>query len=334
MRYLITGGLGFIGTNFINKIIKNKKNIILNIDYNSKFSMSKNIKKTNNYEYINCNISNKKKIEQVINKFKPNIIVNFAAESHVDRSINNPNKFISSNILGSFNLLENSKKYYNEIKNRNFFFRFIHISTDEVYGSLKLKEKSFTENNKYNPNSPYAASKASSDFLVRSWYQTYKLPIIITNCSNNYGPWQHPEKLIPKTIINALEGKKIPIYGKGNNIRDWIFVDDHVDAIISIIKKGKIGQKYNIGANQEYSNLNIVKIICAHLDKIRPSEKNHYDLVEHVVDRKGHDFRYAINSNKIKREFNFKTKYNFKTGIKKTINWYVDNYDYIKSIIK
>ena len=219
-------------------------------------------------------------------------------------------------------------------KKINSKFKFIHISTDEVYGSLNKNDKPFNEDSNYKPNSPYSASKASSDFIVRSWFETYKIPVIITNCSNNYGPWQHPEKLIPKTIINALDNKPIPIYGKGDNIRDWIYVDDHINAILLLTKKGKNGEKYNIGSNQEYTNIEIVEFICKYLDKIKPSNQSYLKLIKYVSDRKGHDFRYAINSSKIENSVQFKSKFSFDKGIKKTINWYIDNLDYVKSFVK
>tara|TARA_B110000196_G_C21043230_1_gene613559 strand:+ start:88 stop:1095 length:1008 start_codon:yes stop_codon:yes gene_type:complete len=334
MRYFITGGLGFIGTNFIKRLVKDDKNFIINVDYKSKFSMSNLKKNLNNYKFIKCDISKKKKIEQLIFQYKPNVIVNFAAESHVDRSISSPNKFIVSNILGTYSLIEASKKYLESRNNNDSFFKFIHISTDEVYGSLSKKGKAFDEKSNYKPNSPYSASKASSDFLVRSWFETYNLPAIITNCSNNYGPWQHPEKLIPKTIMNAIEQKNIPIYGKGENIRDWIFVDDHINAILLLIKKGKDGNKYNIGSYQEFTNIQIVNKICEYLDKVKPINKSYSSLIKFVSDRKGHDFRYAINSNKIEKECNFKSKYSFEKGLKITIDWYIKNFDYIKSLNK
>ena len=334
MKYLITGGLGFIGSNFINQIIGKKNIHILNIDYKSQFSMSVMTKDSANYKYIKCDISNTKLINNIVIDYKPNIILNFAAESHVDRSILTPYPFIKSNILGTYSLLEAAKNYLNLKASKDPNFRFIHISTDEVYGSLKKNEKPFHENSNYMPNSPYSASKASSDFLVRSWFETYNFPAIITNCSNNYGPWQHPEKLIPKTIINALENKPIPIYGTGKNIRDWIYVDDHIKAISLLIKKGKTGEKYNIGSKQEFTNIEIVKLICKKLDKIKPKNKSYFELIKFVEDRQGHDFRYAIDSKKIEKQLKFKSTTSLEKGIFKTIKWYINNFEYVKSFHK
>ena len=270
-----------------------------------------------------------------MNTFRPNFIVNFAAESHVDRSIDGPSTFIKTNILGTFVLLEESLKYYNSLldseKDR---FKFIHISTDEVFGSLG-NDGFFEENTPYDPSSPYSASKASSDHLVIAWNRTFKLPVLITNCSNNYGPYQFPEKLIPLMIINALQCKKLPIYGTGENIRDWLYVEDHCRAIDVVMKKGRLGESYLIGGNNEISNLNIVRIICKKLNELVPrNDLDYIDLIEFVNDRPGHDFRYAINYSKIKNELNWEPEVSFDIGIAKTIEWYLDNVAWYEKIQK
>ena len=334
MNIIVTGGLGFIGSALIRYLISKTKNNVLNIDSITKVSMPialKDYDKSKRYNFIKLNITNKQKLIKVINNFSPDLIFHLAAETHVDNSIKYPAKFIKSNILGTFNVLEACRIYLKLNLYKFNKFRLIYISTDEVYGSLKLNEKSFDEKFPYQPNSPYSASKASSGHLVRSWYKTFKLPTIITHCSNNYGPWQYHEKLIPLMILKGIHNKKMPIYGNGKNIRDWIFVEDHIRALIKISKNGKIGETYNIGSNQEYSNLDIVKMICENLDKEFPKNALHSNLIEFVEDRKGHDFRYSINYNKLKKQLNFYPKHNLITGIKKTVRWYIDNYQYFKS---
>ena len=328
-KYLIvTGGLGFIGSNFI-KLLINKKYSIINIDkisYSSNFYNLRDLSKNKNYKFIKCDINNKNKLIKIFNKYKPLCIFNLAAETHVDRSIDSAKPFIKSNIEGVFNLLEAFKKYFHKNKKT----KLIHISTDEVYGDI-LKGRT-SEKYPYNPSSPYAASKAASDHLVQSYVRTYKIPAIITNCSNNYGPKQHPEKLIPKLIYNILNNKPLPIYGKGMNSREWIFVKDHCEALIKIFKKGKIGNFYNIGSNKNLTNLKV----CEHL--ISVAKKNSIlgtkVKINFIKDRPGHDIRYALNSNKIKRELNWKPRINFKEGIKLTFDWYNKNRKYYKSISK
>ena len=335
MKILVTGGCGFIGSNFILKNIKCHK--ILNYDkltYAGNLNNLASIKKNDNYSFVKGDIKDLSKFNCVIESFKPNYIINFAAESHVDRSIDAPQDFIETNILGTFILLKSSLNYYNNLsKTDKNIFRFLHISTDEVYGSLGLKGK-FKETTSYNPSSPYSASKASSDHLVKAWYQTFGLPILITNCSNNYGPYQFPEKLIPLIIINCLENKELPIYGKGNNIRDWVYVGDHCDGIYQVLKKGIIGETYNIGGNQEMTNIDIVNNLCSILDKVKPSNKvkNYSSLITYVKDRPGHDFRYAIDSTKIERELQFFPKESLKSGLSKTVDWYINNLDWINKI--
>ncbi len=327
-RVLVTGGLGFIGSNLIKLLIKQKYNVI-NIDkisYSSNFYNTKELKKNKKYKFIKCDIQNKKKILQILNKYKPLGIFNLAAETHVDRSIDGPQNFIYSNILGVFNLLESFKKYYKKNKN----IKLIHISTDEVFGDV-LKGRS-KETNSYNPSSPYAASKASSDHLVSSYIRTYKIPAIITNCSNNYGPKQHPEKLIPKLIYNILNNRKLPIYGKGKNSREWIYVSDHCEALLKIYKKGKIGQFYNIGSNQNLNNLEVTKkLLNIAKSKIKLSKNV---KIKFVTDRPGHDLRYALDSTKLIKTLNWKPKTSFKKGLELTFMWYLKNIKYFNSLSK
>jgi dTDP-glucose 4,6-dehydratase len=323
---IVTGGLGFIGSNLIELLIK-KKYFVINIDsvtYSSNFYNTKDFK--DNYKFIKCNINNQKKILSLLLKYKPSGIFNLAAETHVDRSIDGPKPFIDSNILGVYNLLEAFRKFYKINKNS----RLIHISTDEVYGDV-LKGRS-NENYSYKPSSPYAASKASSDHLVYSYVRTYKIPAIVTNCSNNYGPKQHPEKLIPKVIYNIINNINLPIYGDGKNSREWIFVDDHCNALIKTLEKGKIGEFYNIGSNKNLTNIQIIKLLTNIAKKYIKIGKN--VKIQYVKDRPGHDFRYALNSNKIKNKLNWKPKFEIMSGLKKTFLWYYLNQSYFKNIKK
>ena len=335
MKILVAGGAGFIGSNFILNYID--KHIILNYDkltYAGNINNLDSIKNHKNYSFIKGDIQDEDLITKTIFNFQPDAIINFAAESHVDRSIDSPKKFIDTNIVGTFVLLKSIYSYFSDLnKNKIKNFKFLHISTDEVYGSLGSKGK-FKETTSYSPTSPYSASKASSDHLVKAWHHTFGLPILITNCSNNYGPYQFPEKLIPLMITNCLEHKKLPIYGKGTNIRDWIFVDDHCRAVYEVLQYGKLGETYNIGGNQEISNIDIVNNICLILDELHPSNKldSYRSLITFVKDRPGHDFRYAIDSSKIESALNFYPKENLKTGLKKTIDWYLSNLDWINKI--
>ncbi len=325
-KIIVTGGLGFIGSNLIDLLIK-KKYYVINIDkvtYSSNFYNTKEFKKSKKYKFIKLDIKNKK-INKILFKYKPDCIFNLAAETHVDRSIDNPESFIESNIVGVYNLLEAFKKY-----SKKFKCKLIHISTDEVYGDI-LKGRS-NENYPYLPSSPYAASKAASDHLVSSYVRTYKIPAIVTNCSNNYGPRQHPEKLIPKLIYNILNNKPLPIYGKGLNSREWIFVTDHCKALYKVFLKGKVGEFYNIGSNKNLTNLevsNSLLNVSKKLTKIGNRVK-----VSFVKDRPGHDKRYALNSNKIKKKLRWHPKTNFKKGIEQTFKWYKNNQSYFKSIPK
>ena len=323
---IVTGGLGFIGSNLIELLLKKKYNI-LNIDkitYSSNFYNVKNFEYHKNYKFIKCDIGDRK-IKNILFKFKPNCIFNLAAETHVDRSIDNPKEFINSNIIGVYNLLENFKKF-----SKKYNSKLIHISTDEVFGDI-LKGRS-SEKHPYKPSSPYAASKAAADHLINSYIRTYKLPVIVTNCSNNFGPKQHPEKLIPKLIYNILNNRPLPIYGKGTNSREWIYVKDHCEALFMIFQKGKIGQFYNIGSNKNFSNIEVCKNILnvsKKIIKLRDKVK-----ITFVKDRPGHDTRYALDSRKIRKELRFKPKINFKDGIKLTFEWYRNNKSYYKSLSK
>tara|TARA_Y100001936_G_C16087855_1_gene683207 strand:- start:2961 stop:3977 length:1017 start_codon:yes stop_codon:yes gene_type:complete len=336
MKIFVTGGCGFIGSNFI-KYLKSQKNIkILNFDKltyaGNKKSLS-DIDGSKDYIFVEGDICDKKLVSDTLFSFKPDCVVNFAAESHVDRSISSPMGFVNTNIVGTATLLNACLSYFNANKLKNF--KFVHISTDEVYGSLG-KNGLFDENSNYNPSSPYSASKASSDHLVRSWWQTYGLPIIISNCSNNYGPYQFPEKLIPLMIINCINEKPLPIYGKGLNIRDWLFVEDHCIAILNLIEEGVVGDSYNIGSNNEKSNIEIVQTICKILDSKLPrkSGKTYKDLIDFVDDRPGHDFRYAIDSSKIKNKLGWKPLKSFNEGISETIQWYLDNESWWRNILE
>ena len=337
--YLITGGAGFIGANFIYYMLdKYGETIsIINVDsltYAGNLSTLKGVEPLSNYRFVKADITNAVSLEAIFKSEKVDVIVHFAAESHVDRSIHDSRDFVHTNIVGTAILLDESFHYYkslsNDIKDN---FRLIHISTDEVYGSLNEKGY-FTEQTSYDPSSPYSASKASSDHLARAWYRTYGLPVIITNSSNNYGPYQFPEKLIPLMILNCHNEKDLPIYGKGENIRDWLYVEDHCDAIYTILKNGQLGETYNIGGNNEISNLDIVKIICKKMDSLIPRQNNkqYNELITFVTDRPGHDFRYAIDTSKIRKDLNWSPIENFETGIAKTIAWYLKNEKWWQSI--
>ena len=325
-KIIVTGGLGFIGSNLIDLLLKNNYNII-NLDkisYSSNFYNTKEFKKNKKYKFIRCDLNNKKKLQKIFNFFKPSAIFNLAAETHVDRSIDGPENFIKSNILGVYNLLEVFKKYSKKYS----YAKLIHISTDEVYGDILSGRAD--ENFPYKPSSPYAASKASSDHLVYSYVRTYKIPAIITNCSNNYGPKQHPEKLIPKLIYNIIKNKKLPIYGKGLNSREWIYVEDHCKALIKILQKGKVGNFYNIGSNINKTNIQITKSLITIAKKNIKIGKN--VKIKFVKDRPGHDVRYALNSKKTINELKWKPKINLIKGLNLTFKWYLSNLQYYSSL--
>ena len=324
--FLITGGCGFIGSNFILKLIKSSNNKILNLDKLSYASKYNHLKKFHhkNYHFLKQDICNKNKLELIFEKYKPTVVVNFAAESHVDRSIINPNDFIKNNIIGTFSLLEASYNYWTKLKNKKKF-RFIQISTDEVYGTLNKSDESFTENTKYDPSSPYSASKASADHIVKSYFKTFKFPCMVTNCSNNYGPYQFPEKLIPVIIRSLVKNNKIPIYGDGQQIREWLFVEDHCEAILKVINKGVIGESYNIGSKNEIANIELVKKIIKAYNNITGSNKDLNSSVKYVKDRLGHDFRYSVNCKKLQSQLGWKNETPFMKSLTQTINWYLNN---------
>jgi dTDP-glucose 4,6-dehydratase len=333
-KILVTGGCGFIGSNYIHQVFEKGRDIhLVNLD---KMTYAGNIHNLNGipdtfHTFVEGDICDADLVKSLFEKYQFDAIVHFAAESHVDRSIEGPAEFIQTNVVGTLNLLEQSRLFYQHSNSDNF--RFLHISTDEVYGSLGEHGK-FQETTPYDPSSPYSASKAGSDHLVRAWNRTFGLPILITNCSNNYGSYQFPEKLIPLMIINCLHGKPLPVYGKGENVRDWLYVRDHCEAIHSVLTTGTVGETYNIGGNNEIKNIEVVTTICSLLDEISPKEdgSQYSDLITYVRDRPGHDFRYAINANKINSELGWSPQESFETGIRKTIQWYLDNESWWRSI--
>lgn len=336
MNILVTGGAGFIGSALIRYIMESSDHSVLNIDkltYAGSLDSLAEVEQSPRYEFEKADICDPESVRRLIVRFQPDVIMHLAAESHVDRSIASPLEFINTNVIGTFILLEEARKYWEDldvIKKPDF--RFHHISTDEVYGDLGKFDTPFTEETPYNPSSPYAATKAGSDHLVRAWSRTFKLPIVISNCSNNYGPYQFPEKLIPLVILNALKGKELPIYGNGKQIRDWLYVEDHAKALLRIAFSGEIGATYNIGGHNELQNIEVVKTICRTLDNLVPSKLNgihkYEQLISFVSDRAGHDERYAIDATKIARELSWTPQETFETGIKKTVEWYLKNQDW------
>jgi len=337
---LVTGGAGFIGSALIRHIIKNTYHSVVNIDklsYSGNLQSLESIESNKDYIFEQVDICDEKELNRIFKKNKPDIVMHLAAESHVDRSIDGPGDFIKTNIVGTYTLLEQSKNYWQSLEgDKKNNFRFLHVSTDEVYGDLEGTTDFFSEETSYDPSSPYSATKASSDHLVRAWHRTYGLPVLITNCSNNYGPCQFPEKLIPHVILNALEGKNLPIYGDGRQIRDWLYVDDHVLALMSVVLDGNVGETYNIGGSNEIQNIEVVKKICNILDKLISNKLNGMasfsELITYVKDRPGHDVRYAINANKINRDLGWKPKESFESGILKTVQWYLTNNDWCENI--
>lgn len=332
MKILVTGGAGFIGSALVRYLINETEHSVINVDkltYAGNLESLKSIEANERYHFEQVDICDAAKIEQLFQHYQPDAVMHLAAESHVDRSIDGPAAFIQANIVGTYTLLEAARKYWQAMADaQRQAFRFHHISTDEVYGALG-ETGLFTEETAYDPSSPYSASKASSDHLVRAWHRTYGLPVIVTNCSNNYGPFHFPEKLIPLVILNAMEGKPLPVYGKGDQIRDWLYVEDHARALYKVVTEGSVGQTYNIGGHNEKTNLEVVKTICGILDELMPDHPGNItryeELITHVTDRPGHDKRYAIDASKINKELNWAPKETFETGIKKTVQWYIDN---------
>ena len=338
MKLLITGGAGFIGSAVIRHIIQNTENEILNIDkltYAGNLESLKEIEQDPKYQFKQIDICDTEQITAAIEEFQPNAIMHLAAESHVDRSIDGPAAFIQTNIVGTYTLLEAARKYWvNLDKNAKQNFRFHHISTDEVYGDLEGTTDLFTETTSYAPSSPYSASKASSDHLVRAWHRTYGLPVIVTNCSNNYGPYHFPEKLIPLVILNALDAKPLPVYGNGQQIRDWLYVEDHACALYKVVTEGVVGETYNIGGHNEKQNIEVVQTICTILDELKPQVggQPYESLITFVKDRPGHDLRYAIDATKIKNELGWTPTETFETGIRKTVEWYLNNLEWCRRV--
>ncbi|HET7834028.1 MAG TPA: dTDP-glucose 4,6-dehydratase [Gallionella sp.] len=335
---LVTGSAGFIGSNFVLDWLAQSEESIISLDkltYAGNLENLASLKNDPRHIFVQGDIGDTHLVAKLLAQYRPRAVINFAAESHVDRSIHGPEDFIQTNIVGTFHLLEGARVYWSGLANdEKSAFRFLHVSTDEVYGSLKAHDPAFTETNRYEPNSPYSASKAASDHLVRAYHHTYGLPVLTTNCSNNYGPYHFPEKLIPLMIVNALAGKPLPVYGDGQQIRDWLYVKDHCAAIRCVLTKGKPGETYNIGGWNEKANLEIVHTVCALLDELRPRDdgKSYREQITFVADRPGHDRRYAIDARKIERELGWKPAETFDTGIRKTVQWYLDNHDWVAHV--
>lgn len=338
MKFLVTGGAGFIGSAVIRQAIMEGHEVV-NVDkltYAANLNSLREVTDSPLYHFENVDICNKDEVDRVFSEYEPQGIMHLAAESHVDRSIDGPDAFMQTNIIGTFNLLQAARKYRDQLPSEAAdSFRFHHVSTDEVYGDLSETDPAFEETTSYDPSSPYSASKAASDHLVRAWARTFGLPILITNCSNNYGPYQFPEKLIPVVILKALHGEQIPVYGKGDNIRDWLYVDDHADALLAVLQRGTPGETYNIGGNNERSNLELVTTLCGMMDeKLSKPEKTHEGLIEFVTDRPGHDRRYAINASKIESELGWVPKITWDEGFQKTLDWYIENEWWWRPLVK
>lgn len=328
MRVLVTGGAGFIGSALVRYLVRDRGFEVLNVDaltYSGSEASLRDVQGKPNYRFLHANICDGAAMEQAFDQFRPERVMHLAAESHVDRSITGAAEFIQTNVNGTFTLLEAARRYWGALsaegKQR---FRFLHVSTDEVYGSLGEKGL-FTEQTPYDPSSPYSASKAASDHLAKAWERTYGLPVVVSNCSNNYGPYQFPEKLIPLTILNALAGERLPIYGKGENVRDWLYVEDHARALDMIVERGRIGETYNVGGRNERRNIDVVRQICVIVDELAPANRSRDELIVFVVDRPGHDARYAIDASKLENEIGWQAQENFATGIRKTVEWYIAN---------
>ncbi|MBI3041316.1 MAG: dTDP-glucose 4,6-dehydratase [Betaproteobacteria bacterium] len=333
---LVTGGAGFIGSNFVLDWLAQERTPVVNLDYLTYAGNLDNLSALSGDErhtFIQGDINDRALVARLLREHQPGAVVHFAAESHVDRSIHGPADFVHTNVIGTFSLLEEARIYWCSLKeSEKARFRFLHVSTDEVYGSLGPDDPPFTETTPYAPNSPYAASKAASDHLVRAYHHTYGLPVITTNCSNNYGPYQFPEKLVPLMVLNALQRRPLPVYGDGRNVRDWLYVTDHCEAVRLALKRGRPGETYNIGGNAEKTNLEVVKTICAILDALRPDEAPHEELIAFVADRPGHDRRYAMDSGKIRNELGWRPRERFDTGFRKTVEWYLDHMPWVDNV--
>lgn len=340
MKFLITGGAGFIGSAVIRHIIQNTEHEVLNVDkltYAGNLESLSSISNHSHYQFSQTDICHRAALDQLFTDFQPDAVMHLAAESHVDRSISGPYAFIETNIIGTYQMLEASRAYWLGLDDeKKATFRFHHISTDEVYGDLEGTTDLFTETTSYSPSSPYSASKASSDHLVRAWNRTYGLPVLVTNCSNNYGPYHFPEKLIPLMILNALQGKALPVYGNGQQIRDWLFVEDHARALYTVVTQGQVGETYNIGGHNEKANIDVVLTICSLLEELAPNKPQgveyYRDLITYVKDRPGHDVRYAIDASKIERELGWTPKESFETGLRKTVEWYLNNNEWVEHV--
>ena len=332
MKILVTGGAGFIGSSLVRHLIQNTSHQVLNLDkltYAGNLASLGDVASSERYSFVEGDICDRELLDLTLSQFQPDAIMHLAAESHVDRSIDGPAAFVETNVIGTYTLLEACRAYWAGLETpQHDVFRFHHISTDEVYGDLDGTDALFTEDTPYAPSSPYSASKASSDHFVRAWGRTYGLPILITNCSNNYGPYHFPEKLIPLVIINAIHGKSLPVYGDGQQVRDWLFVEDHARALLKVLEKGIVGETYNIGGHNERTNLEVVNTICALLDELVPSDAPHADLIAFVTDRPGHDLRYAIDASKIERDLGWVPEETFESGLRKTVEWYLANKDW------